>query len=171
MKTNTIIIATLILCVSILLGLRVFEGFASKPVDDLSYDDYIKLFIIAKRATEIDNEAAKIGLKSEAINKKIGTPRESIKKIIDYVPNKAALKIIQERDIAVNKMLLCPDVNKLQKNLDEINKHISQAGPNSIVDKSMYDMKDNIEKQIAILNSSLADNFKAMCSVEIPLLV
>ncbi len=170
MKINTLIIAALILCISLLLGMKVLEGFATKPEEDLSYDDYIKLMLLAKRATEIDLEAVKIGLKPQAISQRMGSPKENIKRILDYVPNKNVLKTVQSRDIELNKMMLCPNINTLKKNLDEINTHIAQAGPKNFVDKSMYDMRDTIQKQIAILNSPIADNFKAMCSVEIPLL-
>jgi hypothetical protein len=94
MKTNTIFIAALILCISILLGMKVLEGFATTAEEGLSYDDYIKLILLAKRATDIDLEAVKIGLKPQAISQRMGSPKENITRILDYVPNKNALKTV-----------------------------------------------------------------------------
>lgn len=164
MKTNTILIALLILCLSILFSLQFIEKF-DNPVlaDPLTYDDYIRFIHLAKKATEVDSEAIRIGLRDKSLATRIApTPKDAIKQILEYVPNDRSKLDTINKQIKDTKGWFCDtNISKLQKNIDEVNKH--KAGdPESEANRLKY--IEVMQKQINILKSSDSAKLKFLCN-------
>lgn len=154
-NTTTILISLLILCVSILLSVQLIERFDNPETKEpLTYSDYSKLFNLASLATEIDKERVLIGLQKEPLSARIApTPKDAIKKILDYVPNDRSKLNDIKKQIETNKYFLCKtDITALQNQVD------------TAPDKN-NEYINNIKKQIEILKSPKAQKYIKLCSV------
>jgi hypothetical protein len=163
MKKNVIFVSVLILCVSILIGLKVVEKFTNpQTTNPLTYGDYMHFFKLAERATEIDKESARLGLIPEPMSNRMApNAKSAIERIMKYVPNDRAKLDIMKKQIQNTKKWICLTPEFLHKQLEE-NSKASNA-----YDSNNMKWRTETLRKIDTLNSPDAAKYKELCSIDV----